>query len=270
MRGQSNSRSYRIVTSVVRILQRWLRPFERTPLHPQWLVLRHRGEIERWVNAQARGTLVDVGCGNGRLRDALPSSVRYLGIDYPTTVALGYSGSADILGDAAALPIADACVDVVVLLDVLEHLPDPALAVAEAARILREGGRCLVHVPFLYPLHDEPHDYQRWTRYGLERLFASAGFKLTEIRETVHPVELGTALVVMALTSALASAIEHRGAAILLAPVVVALVPLLNLFGWVSAAVLPAPALMPFSYRVIAEKDSLQGMSCLSEQRSLL
>lgn len=242
--------------SVIRILQRWLRPLERTPLHPQWLVLRHRREIEEWVKAQASGTLVDVGCGNGRLRHALPSSVRYVGIDYPTTVALGYSGTADILGDAAALPIADASVDVVALLDVLEHLPDPALAVAEAARILREGGRCLVHVPFLYPLHDAPHDYQRWTQYGLIHLFSSSRFAVQEISVTTHPVASASALLSLAMAQGALSALQRRSPACLVVPLVVVLIVASNLIGWIMSSLLPSSDFMTFSYRVAAVKTN--------------
>lgn len=243
---------------MIRILQRWFRPLERTPLHPQWLVLRHRGEIEGWVKSHAKGTLVDVGCGNGRLRRALPLSVRYVGIDYPATVALGYSGAADILGDAAALPIADASVDVVALLDVLEHLPDPALAVGEAARILREGGKCLVHVPFLYPLHDEPYDYQRWTQYGLTRLFSSSGLAIHEIAATTHPVASAAALLSLALAQGVLDALQRRTPACLAVPFVVVLVVTANVIGWTMSRILPTSQFMSFSYRVVAVKTHVQ------------
>lgn len=242
------------MSSVVRTLQRWLRPLECTPLHPQWLVLRQRRRTAAWVVAHARGTLIDVGCGNGRLRGELPSSVWYIGVDYPATVALGYVGAADIHADAASLPIASGSADVVTLLDVLEHLSDPALAAAESARILRRGGTCLAHVPFLYPLHDEPYDYQRWTRHGLERLFESNGFIVKEIQETTHPVESAASLVAIALAGVSACAIENRRASILLVPLLIPLVLLSNLFGWLLGAMLPAPRFMPFSYRVVAEK----------------
>lgn len=242
------------MNSIIRTLQRWLRPLERTPLHPQWLVLRHRRDISAWIVEHAQGTLVDVGCGNGRLRSELPPAVRYIGVDYPATVALGYVGTADIYADAARLPIAAGSVDVVTLLDVLEHLRDPASAVAEAGRTLRAGGKCLVHVPFLYPLHDEPHDYQRWTCHGLRNLFSSAGFAVTEISETTHPVEAAAALLSIALASGVAQAIGTRRAVVLLAPLVSAMVPVVNLVGWMLARVLPSSPFMPFSYRLLAEK----------------
>jgi SAM-dependent methyltransferase len=50
-------------------------------------------------------------------------------------------------GDAEALPIPDRCADAVLLLDVLEHLADPAAAIAEAHRVLRPGGVLVASTP---------------------------------------------------------------------------------------------------------------------------
>lgn len=242
------------MTSAIRILQRWLRPLERTPLHPQWLVLRHRRDIVTWVKDNAVGIFLDVGCGNGRLRDALPSSVRYVGIDYPATVALGYTGTADMLGDAAALPIADASVDVVALLDVLEHLPDPVLAVAEATRVLREGGRCLVHVPFLYPMHDAPYDHCRWTRHGLQVLLERQGLEIVDLHESQGDIESATAVLSIALAKGVVDVIAKRGVAMLLVPIMLVLIPLLNILGCVIGKFARSVGIMPFGYMVTLEK----------------
>ena len=240
------------MSPLVRNLQRILRPLELTPLHPQWLVLRHRQETGAWVKAHARGRLLDIGCGNGRLRHELGDGVDYIGIDYPTTVALGYVPTADILADAARLPVATASVDVVTLLDVLEHLPAPERALAEAARVLRTGGRCLIHVPFLYPLHDEPHDFQRWTRHGLERLLAAHGFEVVELRETTSPLEAAAALLTMAIAAALVGQPRGLPLRLLLAPLVVVLIVAINLLGWIGTMLPHASPFMSFSYRVLA------------------
>jgi SAM-dependent methyltransferase len=52
-----------------------------------------------------------------------------------------------VRGDVTALPIRSGAADAVLLLDVLEHLPEPAAAVAEARRVLRPGGALVVSVP---------------------------------------------------------------------------------------------------------------------------
>ena len=240
---------------VIKALRLWMGRFVKTPLHPQWLVLRHRKLVRAWVVAHARGRLVDIGCGNSPLREELPSTVEYVGLDYPLTVALGYRGGADVHCDAVSLPLASGCADVVTMLDVLEHLRNPAQAVGEAARILRVGGECLVHVPFLYPIHDAPHDYQRWTRYGLVELFQSQGFRLRDIGETTHQVESAAAILSIALAVGAIDAARDRSISCLPALALLPLIPLINMLGWTMGRFVPAGASMTFSYRAIFVKE---------------
>ena len=75
-----------------------------------------------------------------------------------------------------------------------EHLPNPEAAVAEIERVLVMGGVLVVQVPFVYPLHDAPFDFQRWTRYGLTRLLAVNGFELLSEDSFGHPIETAALL----------------------------------------------------------------------------
>lgn len=235
-------------------LRRLFAPLEITPLHPQWLVLGHRRWLPRWVSAHACGTVLDVGCGNGSLRGHLAATTRYVGIDFPVTSGLGYRGRVDVFADGAALPIASGCADTVILLDVLEHMRRPEEALNEAARVLRPGGKCLVHVPFLYPLHDIPHDYQRWTRYGLERLFSARNFQSLEITETLGSIESAAALLSISIAAGLWRAIECRSLRAVPGVIAASLIPLINLFGWLSGRLLKERRMMPFGYCVVAVK----------------
>lgn len=76
----------------------------------------------------------------------------------------------DILGDICAHDFEGRAFDVIVLSEVLEHVHSPHLAIANIRAALREGGRLILTVPFLFPIHERPHDYYRYTRYGLEYL----------------------------------------------------------------------------------------------------
>lgn len=60
--------------------------------------------------------------------------------------------------------------DLILCLNVLEHVYDVQAAVARLHRALTPGGRLVVMVPGYYPLHDEPHDYWRFTEHSLRRM----------------------------------------------------------------------------------------------------
>lgn len=76
-----------------------------------------------------------------------------------------------VAGDGEQLPFRDQVFDGVVLDAVIEHLAHPHRVIAEVRRVLKPGGVVLAHVPFLYPFHAAPHDYQRYTPMGLRMLF---------------------------------------------------------------------------------------------------
>ena len=73
------------------------------------------------------------------------------------------------VGNAGGLYRTNDSVDIVFSIAVLEHVPDPHAAIAELVRILKPGGHAYVFVPFMQGFHAAPHDYQRFTRPGLER-----------------------------------------------------------------------------------------------------
>lgn len=85
--------------------------------------------------------LLDLACGGGLLAPHL-RGYRHVGLDLsPTAVRVARAhGVTTVQGDVTRLPFADACADVVVAGEVLEHVADPAVLLAEAVRVLRPGG----------------------------------------------------------------------------------------------------------------------------------
>lgn len=73
----------------------------------------------------------------------------------------------------------DAAVDGLLMIELLEHVPDPRRLLAEAGRVLRPSGVLLGSAPFMVPVHGDPHDYYRYSADGLRALLA--GFDRAEI-----------------------------------------------------------------------------------------
>ena len=87
----------------------------------------------------------------------------------------------DCVASAEALPFAAASLRLVVSQEVVEHVADPWLAVAELARVLIPGGRLYLQAPFVIGYHASPRDYWRFTGEGLERLVESAGLEVERL-----------------------------------------------------------------------------------------
>lgn len=122
------------------------------------------------------GTLLDVGASgdNEEKYRSIGDFDRYVSLD------ISESETLDVLGDGRELPVFDESIDTVVLSAVLEHVPiqDVSNLVGETYRVLREGGKAIAYIPFIYPLHLEPYDYYRLTVYGLESIFSEKGFSV--------------------------------------------------------------------------------------------
>lgn len=237
-------------------IRRFLQPLRATPLHPQWLVLRGEAQNRRAIARSLRGRILDIGCGHRPMEALLGPDTAYVGLDYPATHAKGYTGRPDVFGDGQALPFRPASFDVVMALDVLEHLPFPEQCVREAARVLRNGGQLILQTPFLYPLHDRPHDFQRWTLPGLEALVQRQGFEVTERQVFGAPCETAAALTAIGLAKAVLDSVAHRSPALLLVPLLLAGIPVVNLLGWLLARLLPADDFMPLGYRLVCTKTA--------------
>ena len=128
---------------------------------------------------QAR--VLDAGAGEGRYSQHFVKQ-RYTGVDLAVgDAAWDYSGI-DALGDLARLPFPDATFDAALNIVTLEHVPEPLAVLQELARVLRPGGRLLIVVPQQWEVHQAPHDYYRYTRYGLAWLLGRAGFDASGIQ----------------------------------------------------------------------------------------
>ncbi len=134
--------------------------------------------LDRFVLAHASsGRTLDIGAQNGPYAASFPNRV---------ALDIRRGAGVQILGDAQALGLVDAVFDVVLCTEVLEHLPEPQQALDEMFRVLRPSGTLLLTTRFLFPIHDAPHDYFRFTKYGLRHLLRR--FEILELHEETDSV----------------------------------------------------------------------------------
>ena len=156
------------------LLNRAPRPIREWALHFECAIER---AVERFATQLPKGALVlDAGAGECRHRRDF-SAQRYIGVDLAIGDVSWDYGHLDAIANLTALPFADATFPAALNVVTLEHLPDPAAALGEIGRVLQKGAAFLLIAPLEWEEHQQPHDYFRYTRYGLARLLQQAGFE---------------------------------------------------------------------------------------------
>jgi SAM-dependent methyltransferase len=134
--------------------------------------------LRKQIKAMAHyvsGKVLDVGAGERARYNDLFTFDKYIKMDVTE------GPNVDVVGSADKMPFGDGEFDSVVCTQVFEHLVQPNLAAKEVARVLKSGGHLLITVPQMNELHEEPHDYFRYTKYGLISLFENAGLDMVSM-----------------------------------------------------------------------------------------
>ena len=144
-----------------------------------WLIHRIMRQTMAEVKELVNGKLLDAGCGNKPYVRIFEDRVQqYIGLEK----GRGRYERADVWGDVLDLPFRDGTCDTVLCNQVLEHVPNPQEAIDEMARVLRPGGYLILTAPHIWGLHEIPHDYFRFTPYGLRHLAEKSGLTVHTTR----------------------------------------------------------------------------------------
>jgi len=228
-----------------------------TPVHPQWFVFRRNKKNLCEIASFVKGQVLDIGCDKKIVKKYLPESCRYIGLDYYQTAAEWYDSKPDVYGDAQNLFFSDNSIDSVLLLDVLEHLPDPERCLSEINRVLIKEGVFIILVPFLYPIHDAPLDFHRWTIFGLRNLVQKHNFKIVEEKHEGNPIELAGLLFNIALSKTVLNWARKKNPAALLIIFLPIVVFVVNISSFILSCLSPQDEMMPWGYRLVLEKEDV-------------
>lgn len=145
-----------------------------------WLIYKIGNKFLLKYSAYYRGNLVDLGCGEAPYKPFLLQYIdKYIGVDWSNS---RHNTQADIISDLnKKIELPDNYADTVISFAVLEHICEPQVFLDESYRILKPNGHLILQVPFQWWVHEQPHDYFRYTSYGLKYLLEKAGYDVIEI-----------------------------------------------------------------------------------------
>lgn len=222
-----------------------------TPLHPQWFVFRGQPAMLRNICGNLDGLVADIGCADSKPRKYIPPTVDYIGIDYYKTASDWYLTKPDLYANAQALAIRSDSINHALLLDVLEHIPDPDKCLSEIFRILKPAGSLTIQVPFLYPVHDAPLDFLRWTRYGLLQAARKHGYYVEKELALGHPLECAALNTNIALSKTVMNWLQGKSIFALTATLLPFAILIINSLAWLGARLSKPESMMPHGYRMV-------------------
>ncbi len=132
---------------------------------------------------KADAKILDVGCGLKPYR-SLFATENYTGIDIEGGGHTDDAKVVDAYFDGHNIPFPDNSFDTIICTQVLEHADSPEILVKEISRVLEDGGRAFFSMPFIYPEHETPYDFRRFTRFEHKRLLEKNGFNNIAIHQT--------------------------------------------------------------------------------------
>ena len=133
------------------------------------------------------GEILDVGCGKMPYKKYILENSKvteYIGLDIDDALVYDKKIKPDYTWDGIRMPFENDTFECAIGTEVLEHCPNPEIILKEIYRVLKPGGVFLFTVPFLWNLHEVPHDEYRYTPFSLERHLKNSGFRDVTIKAT--------------------------------------------------------------------------------------
>lgn len=165
------------------------KPRTRLPSYvPQWIKRRVEVNVyklyqfaeEIGASLSPNMRVLDAGAGEGRFRPEL-AHTRYVGIDLAVGDIDWDYDNLDVISDLFRVPFAQGSFDAAVCFQVLEHVSEPQRVLQEIGRVLKPGGTFFLSAPQSWHQHQKPHDYYRYTSFGLRYLVEESGMEIRSI-----------------------------------------------------------------------------------------
>lgn len=156
--------------------------------HPNYLTRKRLLQSVQRYSAKFKGILLDFGCGSKPYRSLFPVD-EYIGLDYENPGHPHINEQIDVFYDGKNIPFNNEHFDAVFSSEVLEHVFNPDEIIKELNRVLKKDGTMLLTCPFAISEHEVPHDYARYSSFGVRHLLEKNGFEIISQEKSGNSIE---------------------------------------------------------------------------------
>jgi SAM-dependent methyltransferase len=152
-----------------------------------------RWRLHRVLETEAvglSGDLLDFGAGTKPYESLFTNVSSYVGLDIEESGHSTENKKADVLYDGKTIPFGDSSFDNVFSSEVFEHVFNLEEILSEIHRILKPGGHLLISCPLVWPEHEAPYDFARYTSFGMRHMLEKKGYKVVRHHKTGHFLEV--------------------------------------------------------------------------------
>ena len=179
------------------IRQRLRQRYDKEAFFPSWLglfvnpfyfarkgLVKNVGDLAHSIT----GRTLDVGCGSKPYESLYPAS-EYIGLEFDTPENRE-NKQAEYFYDGETFPFDGKKFDSLVANEVFEHVFNPDRFLQEIQRVLKPGGKLLLTMPFVWDEHEQPHDFARYSSFGIRHLLEKHGFEIVEQRKSMDDIRV--------------------------------------------------------------------------------
>jgi len=129
------------------------------------------------------GKMMDFGCGHKPYKSLFPHVEQYIGVDYANQGHSHDKEQIDVFYDGHSLPFSDNYFDCAICTEVLEHVPNIDESLSLLNRVLKKDAPVILTVPFVWPEHEMPFDFRRFTEGGIVQKLKEHGFETHKVHK---------------------------------------------------------------------------------------
>jgi len=158
-------------------------------INPFWFIRRGLYKSIKTIAKELSGKILDFGCGSKPYENLFINATEYIGVDLEVTGHDHEFSKVDTYYDGKTIPYPNEYFDSVFTSEVFEHVDNIDQIIPEIHRVMKQNGKILITVPFVWNEHESPFDFRRFSRFGIESILNKNSFEIEKTITTTHFLE---------------------------------------------------------------------------------